>query len=547
LTVASTAPPSADANSVPVRLPSVLAYSVVFLSSGCSLILEIVAGRILAPYIGVSLYTWTSIIGVVLAGISLGNYVGGHIADRWSSQRTLGIILLAGGLASLLVLPLTLVAGDSNILRVNCTGGSPLGALCTPQLAIMVKIILLTTLIFFLPSFILGMVSPVVVRLSLSNLATSGNTVGRIYAFSTLGSIVGTFLTGFWLIPAFGTREIVLGVGLLLVIMAVLLGNLWRVRGPSEGFVNIGGAFLLFCLVGLIDRTQALASGCYRETGYFCIKVYDQAHGDRVLRTLVLDHLVHSYSDMSDPTYYEYAYVKVYAEMTDYVASERPDYRAIFIGGGGYTLPRGMEITYPQSSIEVVEIDPGVTQTAYDQMGIDPNGRIVTHNVDARLYFDQIQGGPKFDLVFGDAFNDLSVPYHLTTREFDRQVRNVLRDDGFYLVNVIDKLYGGQFIPSFVRTLKTVFPHVYVMSAGTPWLAQVSTPNTFVVVGTAAPIDSERLKRAQTQSRAGSVVTNIMPSELMEAWLATAPGVILTDDFAPADNLIAPLFAERGL
>jgi spermidine synthase/MFS family permease len=528
-------------------LPSVLAYSVVFLSSGCSLILEIVAGRILAPYIGVSLYTWTSIIGVVLAGISLGNYVGGHIADRWSSQRTLGIILLAGGLASLLVLPLTLVAGDSNTLRVSCSGGSPLGALCTPQLAIMVKIVLLTTLIFFLPSFILGMVSPVVVRLSLSNLATSGNTVGRIYAFSTLGSIFGTFLTGFWLIPAFGTREIVLGVGLLLVIMAVLLGNLWRVRGPSEGFVNIGGAFLLFCLVGLIDRTQALASGCYRETGYFCIKVYDQAHGDRVLRTLVLDHLVHSYSDMSDPTYYEYAYIKVYAEMTDYVASERPDYRAIFIGGGGYTLPRGMETTYPQSSIEVVEIDPGVTQTAYDQMGIDPNGRIVTHNVDARLYFDQIQGGPKFDLVFGDAFNDLSVPYHLTTREFDRQVRNVLRDDGFYLVNVIDKLYGGQFIPSFVRTLKTVFPHVYVMSAGTPWLAQVSTPNTFVVVGTATPIDSERLKRAQTRSRAGSVVTNIMPSDLMEAWLATAPGVTLTDDFAPADNLIAPLFAERGL
>ena len=101
-------------------MPILVAYSVVFLSSGCTLILEIVAGRILAPYIGVSLYTWTSIIGVVLAGISLGNYVGGQVADRWSSQRTLGIILLAGGLASLLVLPLTLVAGDSNIFRLNC-------------------------------------------------------------------------------------------------------------------------------------------------------------------------------------------------------------------------------------------------------------------------------------------------------------------------------------------------------------------------------------------------------------------------------------------
>src|ERR1043165_4382925 len=106
-----------------------IAYLVVFVSSGCTLILELVAGRILAPYIGVSLYTWTSIIGVVLAGISLGNYLGGHVADRWSSQRTLGIILLAGGLASLLVLPLTLAASNHDLFWLDCAR-SPLGGLC---------------------------------------------------------------------------------------------------------------------------------------------------------------------------------------------------------------------------------------------------------------------------------------------------------------------------------------------------------------------------------------------------------------------------------
>src|SRR5437899_8955168 len=141
------------------RLNVWAAYFIVFVASGCTLILEIVAGRILAPYLGVSLYTWTSIIGVVLAGISLGNYFGGRVADRWSSARTLGVILLAGGLASLLVLPLTLLAGDRSLFRLDC-GSSPaseLGALCTPQLAIMVKILFLTATIFFLPSFILGM------------------------------------------------------------------------------------------------------------------------------------------------------------------------------------------------------------------------------------------------------------------------------------------------------------------------------------------------------------------------------------------------------
>ena len=526
------------------------AYLVVFVSSACTLILEIVAGRILAPYIGVSLYTWTSIIGVVLAGISLGNYAGGRVADRWGSRRTLGIILLGGGLASLLVLPLTLLAGDRNIFRLDCgpTAEGPFSALCTPQVAIMAKIVMLTGTIFFLPSFILGMVSPVVVRLSLRNLDTSGNTVGKIYAFSTLGSIVGTFLTGFVLIATFGTREIVLGVGLLLVLMAVLAGELWRGRRPAHGVPLVAGPLLLALLLALIQQTGALASGCTRETDYYCIKVYDQEHPpNRVLRTLVLDHLVHSYSSMDDPTYFEYAYVKVYAEMTDYVARARPDYRALFIGGGGYTLPRGMEIMYPKSSIEVAEIDPGVTRTAYEWMGVAPNSRIVTHNLDARLMLDQLQGGPKYDLIFGDAFNDLSVPYHLTTREFDQRVRAVLNDDGFYLVNIIDKLRGGLFIPSFVRTLQTVFPYVYVMSSGTPWTSSTSFANTYVVVGTATPLDSERLKQVRGQGSGGSLVTNIMPADLMDEWLATAPGVLLTDDYAPADNLVAPLFAERGL
>jgi spermidine synthase len=387
----------------------------------------------------------------------------------------------------------------------------------------------------------------VVVRLSLSSLETSGNTVGKIYAFSTLGSIVGTFLTGFFLIATFGTRQIVFGVGVALVLMAVLAGGLWRIRRPAHEVPAIAGILLLAVLFALINRTNALASDCHRETDYFCIKVYDQEHNpDRVLRVLVLDHLIHSYSSMEDPTFFEYGYIKVYAELTDYVARERPDYRALFIGGGGYTLPRGMEVTYPGSTIEVIEIDPGVTRTAYEMMGISSNSRIVTHNLDARLVLDQLQGGPKYDLVFGDAFNDLSVPYHLTTLEFDQKVRGVLKDDGFYLVNVIDKLQGGLFIPSFVRTMKAVFPHVYIMSSGTPWVSTINYANTFVVVGTATPLDSDRLERVRGQGSNGRLITNVMPLDLMESWLEASQGVLLTDDYAPADNLVAPLFAERG-
>jgi spermidine synthase/MFS family permease len=526
------------------------AYLVVFTAGACTLALEIVAGRILAPYVGVSLYTWTSIIGVVLAGVSLGNYAGGRIADRWTAARTLGFVLLIGGLASLLVLPLTQLAADRSLFRTECGPnlGGWLGGLCTPQLVTMARILLLASAIFFLPAFILGTVAPIVIRLSLGTLETSGAIVGRLYAASNFGSILGAFLTGFWLISGFGTRQVVLGIGVLLAVMGVASGKLWRGRGTSRALALVAAAALMILLVSLVDQRRALDSGCYRETDYFCIKVYDQPHErDRVLRTLALDHLVHSYNALDDPTYYEYSYIRVYAEVADYVAGQRPDFRALFIGGGGYTLSRGLEVEYSNASLEVVEIDPGVTRTAYELMGLPPQTRIATHNLDARLALAQLQPTPRYHLVFGDAFNDLSVPYHLTTLEFDERVRAVLDDDGFYLINVIDKFRGGLFLPSVVRTMRAVFPYVYLMSAGAPWKSMASSPSTYVVAGTARPIDQDRLNRVQPQGAGGTILTSIMPLQEMEEWLEGAGGFVLTDDFAPADNLLAPLFAERGL
>src|SRR5487761_665455 len=167
------------------------AYLVVFVASGCTLILEIVAGRIVAPVVGVSLYTWTSVIGVVLAGISLGNYTGGLVADRGVARRTLGIILALGGVSSLAVLPLT---------RIMTNYQYPEGT------SLVVKIVALTAVVFFPPAFIVSMTTPVVIKLSLKDLGHTGGVVGRIYAISTCGSIFSTFLTGFVLIAFFGTR-----------------------------------------------------------------------------------------------------------------------------------------------------------------------------------------------------------------------------------------------------------------------------------------------------------------------------------------------------
>ena len=231
------------------------AYLIVFLSSACTLVLEIVAGRILAPYVGVSLYTWTSIIGVVLAGITVGNYLGGVLADRRPRRTTLGWLLLASGVASLAVLVLVALVAPTPIT------GVPL----------MLRILILATVIFFLPAAILGMISPVVVRLSLDDLTRAGHTVGKIYACSALGSIFGTFITGYVLIAWLGTRTIVLGVGLVLVLMAVLFGGFSR---PAWRRVAIAVAFAA-AVFGL-NAKGMLAGACnIVGSSHFCIQHRD--------------------------------------------------------------------------------------------------------------------------------------------------------------------------------------------------------------------------------------------------------------------------------
>ena len=200
----SSKPQEVENRDAPTIFPLV-AYGIVFTTSACGLTLEIVAGRILAPSIGVSLYTWTSIIGICLAGISFGNYLGGVLADRRPQRHILGLVLFFSGLSSLAILPL-----------IELTSGQ------FDNISIMFRIVVLTTILFFLPSLLMGMVTPIVVKLRLNNIAQAGNIVGKTYAVSTAGSIFGTFITGFFLIQWIGTRSIVLAVAIVILLLSAV-------------------------------------------------------------------------------------------------------------------------------------------------------------------------------------------------------------------------------------------------------------------------------------------------------------------------------------
>jgi hypothetical protein len=192
-------------------------YLIVFVASGCTLVLEIVAGRVLAPFAGVSIQTWTGAIGVVLAGISLGSYLGGVLADRRGLRPDAG--------------------APPRRWRPGEPGGLPLasglGPVTPRSSPLVLRIVLLTSLLFFAPSLLLGMEPPIAIRRTLADLDRAGKVVGRTYAASTAGSLAGAFLTGFVLVAHFGTRAIILSVGLTLIALGSLACALAHVAGPT--------------------------------------------------------------------------------------------------------------------------------------------------------------------------------------------------------------------------------------------------------------------------------------------------------------------------
>lgn len=492
---------------------------IVFLASACIMIIELVAGRMIAPYVGVSLYTWTSVIGVVLAGMSLGNFVGGEVADRRASGPFLGATFIAAGLASFSIL-----------LTIDLLGGT-----LPNSWPIVVEILAVTGLTFFVPSAVLGAISPLVVKLAVRDLSETGSTVGRIYASSAVGSIVGTFATGFVLISWFGTHAIILGVSVALLVLGIVLvlAGRWRRAAVATLLVLIAGTWM---------ANAGWAWGpCMRETNYFCIKVHEEERNGEPVRVLILDRLVHSYTSLDDPTKLVYGYEAMYAELTAYQASRHDELSALFIGGGGYTFPRYMAAVHPGSRLDVIEIDPGVTSVAHAHLGLSRDAPITTYNEDARLFLEE-SPTREYDLILGDAFNDYSVPYHLTTRAFNERVDAWLAGDGLYAVNMIDGP-NGQFLRAYIHTLRQTFRHVYVAPTIEGW--RRAPRSTFVLVGTDTPIDTEALTHIDAGDDQALFAERLLTEAEVDDILAEGRTITLTDAYAPVDQMLAPVFRDE--
>lgn len=444
---------------------------VVFVCGGVLMAFEMVGSRILAPEFGSTVFVWGSLIGVFLGALSLGYLVGGRLSDKWPSFLVLGAIIAVAGLI-ILVVPLYAPACSRWIDKANP------GSHTSPLFA--------SLLLFFVPSVLLGMVSPYAVRLQARSVHTMGNVAGKLYALSTLGSIAGTLLATFWMIPSFGTSNMVKGLGLTLVAASMLaLVPRLAAKASGKGIAGTGAgvvAAILLCLVPSpsfipLEANETLVAEVdspYQHIGVVIVPANPKTEGAEWGVRLVFDEYIESevYVESNDPKNVKikepYASGAKYTDMLHLPFIFNPDAkRVLIVGGGGGVVPTIFRRDYPELEIDVVELDPAVVDLAERYFGFTPNDEKLTTIIqDGRIYVRDCT--KQYGIIVLDAFTGGRPPFHLLTVEFLRLVQARLTERGVVHLNIISALNHtsekGRLYRSMHNTFREVFgrDRVYV-------------------------------------------------------------------------------------
>ncbi len=395
---------------------------------------EMCASRLLAPYFGSSTMIWANIIGLILVALTLGYVLGGKLADRHPSPRVLGIVVLAGAILTAVV---PFAARPFLNVTINGIDSVSTGAVVGSFFACVV---------LFVPSvLLLGMVTPFAIRIGIRQMDKAGSTAGRIFALSTAGSLLGTFMPPLVTIPLFGTQRTLLGAAALIAAAAaLLLGVRWLVVA-----VVLGG--LIAIPPGAVKATAGLIYE--EESRYQFIQVVQRE--DRRLLYLNEGYAIHS---MWRPNT-----VLTGGEWDMFLAVppllNRPIERIAILGNAGGTTARAFGVYYPDAEIDGVEIDPQVSEVAAEYLGLKDNPRLNVVTADARPFL-QAADEEEYDLIFIDAYRQPYVPFYLATADFFKLCRERLAPDGIVALN-ISTVPGNDRLPrSIAGTLATQFPLV---------------------------------------------------------------------------------------
>jgi spermidine synthase len=441
----------------------------VFVSGAVVLGMEIAASRVVAPYFGNSLFVWGALIGVVLAGLAFGYWAGGWVADRLPTPSLLASVMGLGA-AGVLAIPVL----DEPVLEAIVRWDP--GPRLNPLLAAIV--------LFGPPSFVLAGVAPVAVRLRARSLTTLGQTAGRLFAISTAGSIAGTFATAFWLIPEFGTDQL-LGLAAAALFAAAALLSLTERLIVLTALSALGVALAAFAAVELAPQTGGTLSEAqstnwsplYRRAGsvrgqgppptaglrlryakdtrYHRLSVAD----NETTRYLRFDNSYQSGMVIGRPFATAFEYVELFHLLKAYNPGARD---VLFIGLGGGSSPKRLWRDFSDVRLQGVELDPVVVDVAYRFFELPRDPRLQIAVDDGRRYLDRTER--RWDAILIDAFFADAIPFHLFTSEFLQLARSRLNPGGVILTNTIGSIAGDQsrLFRSVYRTYRSVFPTVLV-------------------------------------------------------------------------------------
>lgn len=480
----------------------------VFVCGAVVMVFELIGSRVVSPYVGTSIYSWTSLIGVILASLSVGYYVGGYWADKRPTVRPLALIIL-----------LAAVAIAFSVFIKDVFSGSVAGL----RIGLEVKSVLISLVLFAPASFLLGMVSPYAVRLRMSDVVTSGRTAGNLYSLSTAGSIFGTFLAGFYIIPQFGSTYslMMLSVTLLLVAGLLLFGA--KPGKPVLLAIVLLGVFLGLAYSAMVIRRAMLVADI--DTEYNRIAVFhanDMSTKKPVIALSTDPYGVQAamFTDGSDDLVF--GYTRFYDLFRHFVPDPT---KTLMLGGCAYTYPRHFIHQYPNATMDVVEIDPGMTEVARKYFDLKDDLQLSIYHEDARIYMNENR--KKYDVIFVDAFNSASsIPFQLTTEEFVRKEYDALSFGGVIMVNMISAINGegGKFARAEYATYKKIFPQVFLFTVQ-DGINSDTSQNLMLVA-----LKSEKVPEWESRDES----TAAFLSHIWKHPIATDVPV-LTDDFTPVE------------
>ncbi|WKZ57366.1 MAG: fused MFS/spermidine synthase [Bdellovibrionota bacterium] len=481
---------------------------IVFISGAVVMAYELAAARLLAPHLGSSLHTWTSIIGVILLSLSLGYWWGGRRADANPSANELRKLLFRAAAC-------VVVTAIFQELVLTLLRRAPFDIRVTSVIA---------TLILFAPaSIILGMVSPYAARLRLENLSSSGATVGTLYAVSTVGSIVGTFVTGFYLLAWFGSSQILALLAGCLLFCGLLLMPLSSLSAFAIACISSLGLY-----VGLDRYTQIMSGGRIDiDTVYNRIWIVEEEQDGRRLRHLHT-HAFTSQSvvNLDNPDELVLPYARLMAAAAQAVS--RPQ-RALVIGGAGCSLPRALRARYPEMQVDVVEIDPAMTEVAQKYFFLQADAQMGFYHEDGRTFINR-EHAP-YDLIYVDAYDaNLTLPFQLATLEAIRRYHALLSEEGVWAMNTIAASagLGSELLNSIWKTIDAVFPSTVALASRPPVSAEEILNVVLVASKSPAPLEAVMEAVGTEHPALQRVGHKALP--------------VLTDEYAPVEH-----YALRGL